>query len=204
VEKKLGCANRIRPIDYTWKKVSCQEKIRRIILNHITVRKKNSVELILARSKIKAVLELLFLILFFGLWYSILIDDISSFDAIKQEIVTKVSEQKLLIIFFLAPLVSAKRVLLGLSTLIAGNEYVFSSTRNMIRHNGKDICKYHQVKNIQIRRIYDSDGDHSYRLVVVHSGMKKLFIAESSDRAYINGIASDIADICENKIEYKD
>ncbi|MET1255916.1 hypothetical protein [Aliikangiella maris] len=174
------------------------------MFNHISIKKRNRLELILTRSKIKAVLELCFYTTFFGFWYTALIDDFSSFNTIKQDIITKVSEQKMLIVFFIAPLFFAKRILLNVNTIISGNEYTFNSTRKKIYHNGKEVCHYHQVENIQIRRIYNSEDSDSYMLTIIYSGMKKFFIAESSDSSYIKEIAASIADACDTKVEYKD
>lgn len=173
------------------------------MFNHIVVKKRNSLELVLTRSKMKAVLELSFMVVFFGFWYSTLISDFSSIEAIRQEVIEKVSEQKFMILFYLAPLLVGKRILLGLSTIAFGNKYVFSKMKNKITHNGKELCKYHQIKHVQIRRISDSDGDDTYRIVIIHSDREKIFIAESTDNTYINGIASDIADACDTQIEYK-
>lgn len=174
------------------------------MFNHVAVIKRNSTELVLARSKVKAFFELSFHIVFFGFWYSFLIDDFSSLEAIKQSIAEKVSEQKIFILFYLAPLIVGKRIILGVSTVFIGNRYIFSSTKRAILHNGKIICQFHQVKSIQIRRIVDSDGADTFRLVVIYSDRNKLFIAENTDKFYINSLASDIADACETKIRYKD
>ena len=165
------------------------------MFNHLIINKKTSSELIISRSRVKAIIELVFITIFFILWYSFLIDDMTSFQAIKKEILEKISEQKVLIVFFLAPLFSIKRILLSVSTILNGNIYIFSFTKKKVLHNRKEICKFRHIKQVQVRRIYDGDGDHTFRLSVIFNDTKKMFVAESGDRSYIDNIASDIADI---------
>ena len=172
------------------------------MLNHI-IKKRNKTELVLMRSKVKALLELVFISVFFALWYGALIDDFSSFESIKKEVVEKISEQKALIIFYFAPLIVGFRIWLGISTLVTGNRYIFSLNTQRVSHTQREICRYDQVETIRIRQIHDSDGADQYRLYVVHSNGRKLFIAESTDSSYIRGLASDIADACNSHIEYK-
>ena len=86
---------------------------------------------------------------------------------------------------------------------MTGNKYVFSLNTQRVSHNQREICRYDQVETIRIRQIHDSDGADQYRLYVVHSNGRKLFIAESTDSPYIRGLASDIADACNSHIEYK-
>lgn len=173
------------------------------MLNHL-IKKRKRAELILVRSKLKALLELGFILVFFSVWYGFLIEDFTSFESIKEEVVEKVSQQKFLILFFLAPLFSIHRICLGVTTLVFGNKYIFSSLTYKISHNNREICRYDQVENVRIRRIYDSNGADDYRLYVVHSGGRKLFIAESSDSPYIRGLASDIAGACSSQVEQTD
>ena len=173
------------------------------MLNHVSVIRRTQTELVLNRSKMKAVVELCFTTLFFALWYSALIDDFSSFESVKNEVSGRISEQKFLIIFYLAPLLSFNRVLLCLTTIVLGNVHRFNSMSRKIFHNKRPVCNYSEIGSVQIRRINDSDGDDSFRLTLRYGDGKKLFIARGTDQSYIEDLAADIANICDTKIVYK-
>lgn len=170
--------------------------------NHVNVISSNAYQLVLERCKIKALIELIWITLFFTLWYCILIDDFSSFSAIKDDFYKKFESNKLIVIFYFAPLLVSHRIYLGISTLTVGNRYTFSLAKGVITHNGRKVCRISQVRKVRVKRRTDSESDDSFRLDILYSNNQRLFMAESTDRQYVLQLANDIATICEIEVEF--
>ncbi len=173
------------------------------MFNHI-IKTRSQRALVLQRSKAKAFLEISVLLFFVAFWYKGILADFSSLESLKAQIVEKIDQQILYLVFLLAPLVLAKRLWLGITTLALGNRYTFNFITRTISHNGRRVCRYDEVDCIRISRHRDSDNDDFFSLHLLHSDGKKLFIAESADYAYIRSLASDMANVSGSQIQSRD
>ena len=96
-------------------------------------------------------------------------------------------------LFLLAPLFFLYQVPKHIRNLITGDIYSIDKYRGIVAHKGSEIAKAHEIQNIRIRHIDDSDED-IYSLGLMKLDGSKIAIDKSPDKMYVYDLASSIAD----------
>lgn len=170
--------------------------------NHVEITKANDNQLVLERSKIKALIELILMTLFFSYWYWFLFTNAPLFVDSEQGMERSRLEGFIVSTFYFVPLVAFYRFYLGVTTLAFGNRYIFNKRQFTLSHNGKTICRLDRIEKIAVYIETDSDSDQTYILELMYLNSKRLFVAESGDRQYIYNLADAIASFCELNVDY--
>lgn len=171
-----------------------------MLSNQVDIKLNYKNRLILERSAVKALVELIALSAFCALWYWILLTKAPLFET-EGEPRSKL-EGIFISLFYFAPLMFYRRLYLCITTLVTGNRYIFCRTSGIVRQNNRVICRMDQIEKVSVLRETDSESADTFILEVVHSGGRYWFIAESDDRYYIYNLADEIAKICEIKTDF--
>lgn len=140
----------------------------------------------IARSRVRAALELALISLFFTAWYAALL----SFNKTPGH-----APSPIMWLFWLGPLFSLPQIIRQARVLASGETFTLTRDTGTIERNGTRIARFSDVARIQIRTIRDSDGDEEHRLSIVLKSDEKLRIHQSSNAKEVTDIAEDLADV---------
>lgn len=142
-----------------------------------------------------------FAVAFFGFWYSQLLGDIPKDVTLIQHARKILSDEPMLWIFFLLPLLFLVFIFMAVKNAAQGEELAFDGSRQLILKNERSVATFSEVDCVQIRRIHGEGVD--YRLTVDLQSGKQIFVDESADSHEITHLADDIADILDKSVVWR-
>lgn len=155
--------------------------------DRIVLLRPNPNVLVVRHSVVGAVLAVVYHLGFFALWYSFLLYAGSLRD--------QLSENWMLWIFVLAPLLSLPTLFQLLRTCLMGRVYEFDTMTRTVRRNGNDMARFDNIQRVQLRTIHDSDSADEYRLSLVLNDGSKIPLAHTQNEERVAQAADDIADL---------
>ncbi len=165
------------------------------------IKKQSAHTLEITKSKAKALLELVFYIVFFVVWYSFLIPDDRGDTFWLTALINEVKQNWVLLLFIVAPVFAISTMLEDYNTLTKGANYTFHKTKG-IQFNKRQLAASADLLNVQVRAYTDSDNDTFYRLsLILKNGKHSLDSGSNRNRAL--DIAEAIAEHMGVEIIYK-
>ncbi|MCO7223362.1 hypothetical protein [Pleionea sp. CnH1-48] len=159
-------------------------------MNGLRIIKDTSGLLILDRSRLACFFSLVFYIVFFSFWYYTL----SGFER------TESLEVIIFWLFFLAPLLFAKKIIDDAISVIKGDRHQFIKSSKLFINRGKVVARFAQIRNITITESTRQDSANSYELSLeLHN--KSISIEFSKSVYHIENLAKKIARITDAPIE---
>ncbi len=162
-------------------------------MRSLKIKKRNSNTLLLERSKRSELIGFLLNALVIGsIFYSVFGQDLSKLDFINST-EAKIKEQPLLLIVLTLPLALVKRSRDVIKVFVKGDCYSFNLDSKSIRHNGNELVRFDEIKEVQIR-VFKSDDFDSYNLSLITFNDKSILLEEHNDLSVTKELASNIAD----------
>ncbi|MDP5143938.1 hypothetical protein ORJ00_14415 [Rheinheimera baltica] len=164
-------------------------------MRSLKIKERNLNTLLLARSKQSELIGfLLAAFLIASIFYSVFGQDFSNVDFMNS-IVAKVKEQPLLLIvlLLLLPLIVVKKFRDVITVFAKGDCYAFNLDSKSITHNGNELVRFDDIKEVQIR-VFKSDDFDSYNLSLIKNNDKSILLEEHNDLSVTKELAGNIAD----------
>lgn len=159
--------------------------------------------LVISRSRIGATFTVVYYVGFHCVWYYAVLHKYLPDHSIFESLRLLVSENKLMLIFIIAPLFSVQLLYTACRNAWLGEDFLFLKKQERVIRNGALYSKFADIQSLQIREIKDSDDDATFRMSFLMTDGSKKFIESSKDRDYVYALADDIVHIIEIPIIYK-